>query len=350
MRYKLSLMLSIFIIIIFSGSLVTAADDFAVVQKLITTYKGDGNNPYTTFYPIQLERPGLIHVRVRPVNPEMPLHHPRSPIAFKIYLVSPDIFVDMDNNNWLNWLNNPDEIYPEMREIRRRIFIDNYVYESLDIKDSVRPMNYPVDSIEFSKSEGKYVIYLQSMVQNTVESIFIVRYPGSRHVFDPEVDKYRRVKPDLAVENISLDDNKNLQVQIKNTGQATINSGYWKLKGEKAVTLIAEIQGRNYGATLAHFDPEQKLKNKNGTVIYTFDTVKINNKTKVKVTVDKNNILNEKNENNNQKETEIGGSSFEVGPPKISLNIGLESSIDHSNLISEADEENNIKEEMLQLQ
>jgi len=327
MRYKLILSISICIIMIFSGGLMAAVDnDVAVVHKVITTHRGNWDNPYSIFYPIQLEKPGLISVRFRPVNPEMPIRYrPGSPMAFKIHIVSPDIFVDMSENKWINWLENIEDTYPEMRRIRSHIF-SKYVYESVEIKDTVRTINYPVDSVEFNKSNGKYVIYLKSMVPETVESIFIINYPGSRNDFDPEVDKYRSVHPDLVVENITLDKNNKLQVHIKNIGQASVNWGYWNLKGEKAVTLIAEIDGRKYGVTLPVFDPEQKLREQNNTVIYTFDKIEINNKTKVKVTVDKSDILIEKNENNNEKIIEIAANSFEVEDPKISLNIGLQNS------------------------
>ncbi|MCF8009530.1 MAG: hypothetical protein K9K32_07160, partial [Halanaerobiales bacterium] len=203
--------------------------------------------------------------------------------------------------------------------------------------------------------DGKYIVRISSQVRHKVEGILIIRYPGSHHYFDPEVDKYRRTHPDLIVDNVTLDHNNNLEVHIKNIG-AIINAGYWHLKGEKAVTLIVDIEGRKYGVTLPGFDPEMILREQNQLVSYTFDTIDINNETEVKVTVDNNDIMIEENEDNNEMVIKIGSTGLEGGfkiePLKIPLNTSfkIENLNTKPDLIVQAISLNNQNEIIIELE
>lgn len=331
MRNKLILLI---IIIIFAGTVVAAAEveeDVAVVQKVITTHRGYRYNPYSIFYPVQLEKPGLISVHIRPVNPEFPFNNnedSRSRPHFFMSIISQHTFGNMNDDDWIDWLNDIDGSVPR---IGKKV-AHKHIYISVSIRDTLRQINYPVDAPELSRTNGKYIIWIRDLIRPTVESILYIRYPGSRHYFDPKVDRYRRTHPDLVVDNVTLDDNNNLEVHIKNIG-AIINGGYWRLKGEKAVTLIVDIEGRKYGATLPIFDPEKKLRKRDQLVSYTFDTIKINNETEVKVTIDENNIMIEKNKDNNEKVIKIAGTgqagNFKIEPLKIPLNTSFE--IENSN-------------------
>jgi len=330
MRNKLIVL--IIITIIFAGTMAAAAEveeDIAVVQKVMTTYHGYWSSPYIIYYPVQLEKPGLLSVYFRPVKPELPFEvTPTREYTFRMMLMKPGAFLDLNDDKWNDWLNDIEGSVPEEKEGS----IVKYIIRDFDVKDSPRQINYGVDYKTFGMSDGRYIIRIDSKVSHKVESILTIRYPGSRHYFDPEVDSYRRNHPDLIVDNVTLDHNNNLEVHIKNIG-AIINQGYWHLKGEKAVTLIVDIEGRKYGVTLPGFDPEMKLREQNQLVSYTFDTIKINNETEVKVTIDENNIMIEKNEDNNEKVIKIAGTgqagNFKIEPLKIPLNTSFE--IENSN-------------------
>src|SRR6056297_304042 len=326
MRNRFFILIIISLIFVFSMTAVAEVDeDIAVVQKVITTHSGNRNNPYSIYYPIQLEKPGLISVHIRPVNPELPFNteDPGSRPNFYMSIISQNVFGNMNDDDWNDWLNDIDGSVPRTGKT-----VDHkHIYRSVIIRDTPRQINYPVDAPEISRTNGKYIIWIRGLVRPTVESILIIRYPGSRHYFDPNVDRYRRKKPDLVVDNIILDDNNKLKVQIKNISQATINGGYWRLQGKKAVTLIADIEGRKYGITLPDFDPEMKLREYNQPVSYTFDRVNINDETEVKVTIDNSDIMIEENKDNNEKIIKIGGTGqeggFKIESPQIPLNTSL---------------------------
>ena len=80
------------------------------------------------------------------------------------------------------------------------------------------------------------------------------------------------------------------------------------MSGERAVTLLTKINGKNYGATLENFDPEKILMQKPGKEVeYTFENTNINKSSNIEIYIDYNNIVFEENKGNNYKELELGG-------------------------------------------
>ena len=126
--------------------------------------------------------------------------------------------------------------------------------------------------------------------------------------------------PDLIVTGVSLDANNRLQVSVTNK-QCVIHPARWKARGPEAITLIANVEGRNYGIVLPAIDPNDYLRFHEGPITYVFTKVVITKPTNVTVTVDATDKLFEENEANNSQTMKIGGMSFttDVKPATLKM-------------------------------
>lgn len=167
---------------------------------------------------------------------------------------------------------------------------------------------YDVDFDEMENTNGRYIIQIASISRFDTDGIVRIDYPGEKSYFNSETEKYHDKLPDLVIKNIGLNNENELKVTVKNIGDRLLHKGYYLLSGEKAVTLLAKINGKNYGATLQGFDPQKILTQKPGTEVeYTLENTKINKPANIKVYIDYNNIVIEENKRNNYREIELGG-------------------------------------------
>lgn len=180
--------------------------------------------------------------------------------------------------------------------------------KGISSNDSFIRLYYEVDFEDMKKTNGRYVIQFASISGFYTEANIRIDYPGEKSIFNPETEKYHDKLPDLVVNNVRLNDENELTVTVKNIGDRLLHKGYHLLSGERAVTLLAKINGKNYGATLSGFDPDKILAQKPGTEVeYTFENTKINKSSNIEVYIDYNNIIVEANKDNNYEEVELGG-------------------------------------------
>ncbi len=189
--------------------------------------------------------------------------------------------------------------------------------------DPLIAVYYDVDFEDMEKTNGRYVIQVVSISDFYTEGIVRIDYPGEKSIFHPETEKYHDKLPDLVINNVRLNDENELTVTVKNIGDRLLHKGYHLLSGERAVTLLAKINGKNYGATLQGFDPEKILAQKPGTEVeYTFENTKINKSSNIEVYIDYNNIVVEENKDNNYQEVKLGGLNPvepNIKPPTINI-------------------------------
>jgi len=190
--------------------------------------------------------------------------------------------------------------------------------------DSYISVYYDVDFEEMKKTNGRYIVQIASISRFNTEGIVRIDYPGDKSYFNHKTEKYHDNLPDLIMYNVGLNDENELKVTIKNIGDRLLHKGYYLLSGEKAVTLLAKINGKNYGVTLSGFDPQKILTQKPGTEVeYTFENTEINKPSNIKLYIDYNNIVIEENKHNNYQEVELGG--LKTIKPNIKLpNINMQ--------------------------
>lgn len=109
------------------------------------------------------------------------------------------------------------------------------------------------------------------------------------------------VPPDLIIEDISLDNQCNVLVKVKNNGPGKVPDSVWTEHKPDSSSVYLSKDGTGWGgATIWKFDPGKALQAPGGTATYT-STLKISGAAKITATVDHTKQVAETNENNNKK-------------------------------------------------
>ncbi|MBN1140724.1 MAG: hypothetical protein JXB25_02835 [Deltaproteobacteria bacterium] len=302
------------------------ADQRAMVHKPITLYGGSKGDPYTLYLPLELTRPGEISVylRVDDLDPD-PKNQNFEPL--RVVVVDGRAFKKMAPSQWkkfcveankynpVEWLAG-DEIRGFVKGVKhlfgKKEKPPAYFHGQIACgrEGTGESIWHAVDAPELAKTEGRYVVILRNIAPFKASARILIRYPGESWDFDPAVTRSTQVHPDLAVEEAALNAGKQLEVTLANRGQGVLHEGFWHLKGERAVTLIAKVDGRSYGATLPAFDPERRLLKPGGTLVYTFDKLRLAKAGEVSVTVDASNQVFEERKDNNVLTRSLGAPQF----------------------------------------
>ena len=313
------------------GSALAAVQENAVIQKYFTLFKSQQGDPFTLYYPLELTRPGEITVSVKStqLDPE-PGNKNYEPL--RIILVDARAFKNIQPSQWQQWINkvntfNPleyiagDEIRKWVKGIKRLFgkkekkpsYYHGQMACGRDRDGYTDIIRHAVDQPELNKSGGHYVVIFRNISTfKAVGSIFI-SYPGETSELDVEAERLFECYPDLVMEDVSLNQSKQLSVKVANRARCGgVHIARWNQKGVDAITLMANVDGRNYGVTLPSADKAEALRHPNSSFTYVFDKVKILKSTKVTVTVDATGKVMETNEANNAK-------TVQLGPPTATL-------------------------------
>jgi hypothetical protein len=118
-------------------------------------------------------------------------------------------------------------------------------------------------------------------------------------------EHYTGCMPDLVIQDISLNQSKNVVIKIGNIGSGNISEAHWVRKTPHFCEITIFKDGVRWGAVaLWAFDPQKKLAVKKGSVVHV-SNLKIQGRAKVKVQIDAANDILERNENNNIKEQQL---------------------------------------------
>jgi len=311
-----------------------AAEENAVLQKYFTLFKSQQGDPYTLYYPIQLTRPGEITVSVKSteLSPE-PANKNYEPL--RIILVDARAFKNIQPSEWQQWINKVNKFNPleyiAGDEIRKWVKGIKRLFGKKEKKPSyyhgqmacgrerdgyTDNIQHAVDQPELNKSGGRYVVIFRNISTFKASGMIYISYPGEVSELDIEAEKLFECYPDLVMEEVSLNASKQLSVKVANrAGCGGVHIARWNQKGPDAITLMANVDGRNYGITLPAADPTGRLRRPNSSLTYVFDNVKITKQSKVTVTVDATGKVMETNEANNAK-------TVQLGPPSATL-IGM---------------------------
>ncbi len=333
MQQKGLLMAAIMVFVLLcipTGSAWAVDNDDAIIQKVFTLYQGDKGDPYTLMYPLELTGPGEIRVyaRVDRLDPK-PKSSNFQPL--RLIIVDSRAFKDIKPGEWQQWCNKVNKFNPldkiagdEIRAFVRGMkslfgkkekppayFHGQIACGSEGTGESIK---YAVDMPELQKTGGQYVIIFRNMADFRADGRILITYPGKHWELDKEAEQQAEVHPDLMVEGLTLNQNKQVVVNVANRGKGAVNYVKWHDKGPEAVTLLVKADNRNYGVTLPLLDPDFKLRPSGGTVSYVFDKVTIAKATQVSATIDAGDKVIEENEQNNSLTSTLGAG---VQPVKI---------------------------------
>ncbi len=331
-------LLGLLLVIFLPATGLTEVKENAVLYKYVQLYPREGSDPYTLYYPIEVNRPGPIDVVVNihslQPKPQKKLSHD----PLEAILVDSRAFEKISPSEWQKWCKkinkfNPveyiagDKIRSWVNNTKRRVRAlfgkkkkkPNYFHGQMSCGRVVDGMTdnmlHAVDDPELRKTGGRYVVILRNSSPFTAKGTLYISYPGERSEMDVEAERAMKCHADLAVTDVRLNKNKEITATIvNNSGCGGVPIGRWVPNGPEAITLIATIEGRNYGRTLPSADPNGHLRRPNSSIQHVFKNLKITKPTEVKVTVDASNKLIEDNEKNNSRTVTLGPRTFKAIP------------------------------------
>jgi len=302
-------------------------------------FTGSEDDPYIAYFPIEVTQPGRINIRAKVTNYNSEKIYTQEELPFEWMLVDSRFFdgkKPIQPNEFQQFLQqvnkyNPTE-YLAGDEIRNvaKIVTDapkqikatvktllgykkkkkqppSYLhsisenFEYAEFGDNRRiPFFHDVNLRELEETQGMYFFILRNTSRSlTPEFEITLSFPGTQQSIDDEFLKSK----DLSVTKIGVNENNQITVTIKNTGEGTITENIYKAKGKEAVTLLIQIDGKNWGGqTLEGFDPERKLAVPEGEATM-ISNAKVTKKSDVSATLMTPNFKDAKPQNNVMNQT-----------------------------------------------
>jgi len=317
--------LAAFLLCLCTASVVAAFKSPAIINKYFNLYTAKKNNPYTLYYPINIDRPGevVVSVKVKQLTPE-PRNDKYEPL--RVVLIDSRAFKNIQPAQWKRWLNKANKFNPAEYiagdKIRRWVKGVKRLFGKKEKKPSyyhgqmkcgkvmegrTEIIKHAIDAPELNKTGGKYVVVFRNLSTYKAEGSIFISYPGSKSELDLDAEKMFECYPDLTVEEVGLNNKKQLFAKIANRSRCGgVHIARWNQKGPEAITLLANVNGRNYGVTLPSVDKNKNLMRPNSSITHVFDKVVISKSTKVTVTVDGSRKVMENDERNNSKTVQLG--------------------------------------------
>jgi len=323
-----------------NGSVYAAIEEnkglFHQRTKLFT---GSEDDPYVAYFPIEVTQPGRIDIRAKITNYNSDKIYKQEELPFEWMLVDSRFFdgkKPIQPNEFQQFLQqinkyNPTE-YIAGDEIRSvaKIVTDapkqikstvktllgykkkkkqppSYLhsisenFEYAEFGDNRRiPFFHDVNLKELGETQGMYFFILKNTSRSlTPEFEITLSFPGTQQSVDDEFLKSK----DLSVTKIGVNENNQITVTIKNTGEGAITENIYKAKGKDAVTLLLQIDGKNWGGqTLEGFDPSRKLIAPGGETMM-ISNAKVTKKSNIKATLSTPNYKDANVQNNVMEKT-----------------------------------------------
>lgn len=270
------------------------------LSEEVTLYPGSKKNPYTLFFPIEITQPGQIKLSASlPGGKRLP----KSDCMLE--LLDVEVLWDkLSDQAWQSWLNG--ESIPPMARTKVSDRVLKTRRHAMAYGNRPGRVIYSIDMSELSRYQGRYVVVLKNLGKSEEVHRLLVRLPGDTEKTSAGGNTHTQVSPrqrcDLTVVKISpLQSSGMLAVTIANVGGGGIPARAYELKGENAVTLMLERNGKSWGGvTLQAFDPRHKLMQPGGRVTYGFNLA-VNGPTTIKATVDASGKLREEDDKNNSR-------------------------------------------------
>lgn len=291
----------------------------ASLHKHFVLHKGSKGEPFTLLYPVELTRPGeiVVYAKASELDPE-PRNDNYEPL--RVILVDARAFKEIKPEEWRQWVIKANKFNPlewvAGDEIRSFVKGVKHIFGKKEKppryfhgqiacgrEDQGESIKHGVDDPELQTTGGRYVVILRNIADLRATGSILIRYPGEVSELDPEVEEAFKVKPDLAVEKLTLNTRGQVLVQVTNQGKGELRPIKWQLKGAEAVTLSLEVGSNKLAVPLSTLDPEMALRPPGGTVSYSFERPTLEEPTRVTALIDGNGQVAEENERNNRLST-----------------------------------------------
>lgn len=336
--------------------LLTQFSAFAAIQEneglfhqRTKLYTGSEDDPYVAYFPIEVTQPGRIDIRAKVTNYTSDRIHQQKEPPFEWMLVDSRFFdgkKPIQPNEFQQFLQQVNRYNPaeylagdEIRSVAKIVtdapkIVKNTVksllgykkkkkqppsylhalsqsFESADFPENRRiPFHHDVNLRELGETQGMYFLILQNTSRSlTPEFELTVSFPGTQQSVDEEFLKSK----DLSITSIGLNENGYVTVTVKNTGEGEITESIYADKGANAVTLLLQIDGKQWGGqTLVGFDPQRKLSVPGGEVTMV-SNAKVTKPSAIKATLETRNFK-DANIRNNRLEQTLDPSTSKLRP------------------------------------
>lgn len=298
----------------------------ATITQDITLFRGTVDDPYTVYYPLEINEPGKIEIRIKIKSSNPAIDSDESPISY--LLVDTRAF---DKNRtistpeWKQWIQkanryNPaeyvagDEIRGWVKSMKGLVKslvgkkdkpkIPDYVHEHGRYADRGTVfVNHPVDAPEFSKHQGRYILVMNNTSRSEVAQTLIVSTTDS--VKDDPQEAATAERCDLLVKRIAKNRRGELVIVVGNEGKGGVPPRAYEVTGDHAPTLRVERNGAVAASIpLSELDPERKLLNAGASVSVPVTAIPtLIEGDIIRATIDPDRIIRESNESNNEAET-----------------------------------------------
>jgi len=110
-KRTLSVTFASFFLLCISFVSVFAYESPAIINKYFDLYPAKKNDPYTLYYPIEIDRPGevVVSVKVKKLTPD-PTNNRYEPL--RVVLVDSRAFKNIKPAQWKRWLNKANKFNP----------------------------------------------------------------------------------------------------------------------------------------------------------------------------------------------------------------------------------------------
>jgi|GEM_PF-1773240 len=302
-------------------------------------FTGSEADPYVAYFPIEVTQPGRIDIRAKVTNYNSDKIYNLEELPFEWMLVDSRFFdgkKPIQPNEFKQFLQQINKYNPaeyiagdEIRTVAKIVtdapkavkttvksllgykkkkkqppsylhsISENFEYAEFPENRRI-PFFHDVNLKEFGETQGMYFLILKNTSRSlTPEFELTVSFPGIQQSVDEEFLKPK----DLGITKISLNENNQLTVTVKNMGEGEITENIYKDKGAKAITLLLQIDGKNWGGqTLEGFDPNRKLSVQGGEATM-ISNAKITKKSTIKATLVTPNYKDSNIHNNTFEET-----------------------------------------------
>ncbi len=280
---------------------------------------GSGEDRFVLFFPVEVTGPGKVRVYIDPTGMSQGTGERAS-----VCLIDARMFGKLDIPTWKKWVIKineynalewvaGDEIREFVKDVKKFFGKDDKPgwYHGGQMLSKTVPLEHAVDDSELAKTGGRYVVLLRNPSAREYYGSVLISYPGERWDVDPELEKAYERKPDLAVEELSLDHQNRVVVTVANKGPGWLYQVRWNQQGASAIQLTLEVDGKSWGgATLPAIDPQKALVLGDTRVAYTTGLT-LSQPARVTAIIDSNEVVAETDERNNRRRETLTPSTGE---------------------------------------
>ena len=321
-RFALVALLVVVVLMVQPFGTESNASELAASARFHQKFKllgGSAEDRFVLFYPIELTGPGKVRVYIDPTGMTQGTGERAS-----VWLVDARMFGKLDIPTWKKWVIKineynalewvaGDEIRKFVKDVKKFFGKDEKPgwYHGGQMLSKTVPLEHAVDDPELAKTGGRYVVVLRNPSEREYFGSVLISYPGERWDVDPELEKAYERKPDLAVEQLSLDNQNRVVVTVANNGPGWLHQVRWNQRGAEAIQLTLEVDGKAWGgATLPAIDPQKTLVLGGNRIAYV-TALTLSQPARVTAVIDSNQVVAETDERNNRRSEALAPSSGE---------------------------------------